>query len=115
VGYLILEMRERSGYGDSDRTYEFPARYLRQFDEALADGEAIALIYEPRREGGRRAYVAWTRVRQRPTRPAATGDYVAQFDGGLRSFDQPVPLALNGIPVEHRLRTLTPNEYGRAV
>ena len=115
MGYLILEMREGSGYGDSDRTYEFPARYLRQFDEALADGEAIALIYEPRREGGRRAYVAWTRVRQRPTRPTATGDYVAQFDGGLRSFDQPVPFALNGIPVEHRLRTLTPNEYGRAV
>jgi putative restriction endonuclease len=115
VGYLILEMREGSGYGDSDRTYEFPARYLRQFDEALADGEAIALIYEPRREGGRRAYVAWTRVRQRPARPEATGDYVAQFDGGLRSFDQPVPFALNGIPVEHRLRTLTPNGYGRAV
>ncbi|MCX5650818.1 MAG: HNH endonuclease [Planctomycetota bacterium] len=115
MGYLILEMREGSGYGDSDRKYEFPARYLRQFDEALADGEAVALIYEPRREGGRRAYVAWTRVRQRPTRPAATGDYVAQFDGGLRSFDQPVPFALNGIPVEHRLRPLSPNEYGRAV
>lgn len=115
MGYLILEMREGSGYGDSDRSYEFPARYLRQFDEALADGEAIALIYEPRREGGRRAYVAWTRLRQRPTRPTVTGDYVAQFDGGLRSFDQPVAFAMNGIPVEHRLRTLSPTEYGRAV
>jgi putative restriction endonuclease len=115
MGYLILEMREGSGYGDSDRTYEFPSRYLRQFDEAIADAGAIALIYEPRREGGRRAYVAWTRIQQRPTRSASTGDYVAQFDGGLRSFDQPVPFALNGVPVEHRLRSLMPSEYGRAV
>lgn len=115
MGYLILEMREGSGYGDSDRMYEFPARYLKQFDEALAGGEAIALIYEPRREGGRRAYVAWTRVRERPTRPIGVSDYVARFEGGLRSFDQPVPFALNGIPVEHRLRPLMPSEYGRAV
>jgi putative restriction endonuclease len=115
MGYLILEMREGSGYSDSERTYEFPARYLRQFNEALADGKAIALIYEPRREGGRRAYVAWARVRQPPSRPTATSDYVALFDGGLRSFDQPVPFALNGVPVEHRLRPLTPNEYGSAL
>lgn len=115
MSYLILEMREESGWGDSNIHYEFPARYLRQFEEAMAGGPAIALIYEPKRAGGRMAYVAWTRINRVPVRNAVTGAYTVDFDSGLRSFDQPVPFALNGIPVEHRLREVAPRDYGRAV
>ena len=57
MGYLILEIREGSGWGDSESHYEFPSRYLARFEEAQSDGDAVALIYEPRRKGGRMAFV----------------------------------------------------------
>jgi putative restriction endonuclease len=115
VGYLILEMREGSGWGDSESHYEFPARYLPRFEEALADGDAVALIYEPRREGGRMAFVAWTRVIERPTRSADGRNWIVRFEGGLRSFDRVVPFQIDGLPVEHRLREFPPERRGVAL
>jgi putative restriction endonuclease len=115
VGYLILEMREGSGWGDSESHYEFPVRYLARFEEALSDGEAVALIYEPRREGGRMAFVAWTRIVEAPTRSADGRNWVVRFEGGLRSFDRIVPLQINGIPVEHSLREVPVERRGVAL
>ncbi len=115
MGYLILEMREGSGWGDSASHYEFPSRYLARFEEALSDGNAVALIYEPRREGGRKAFVAWTRIVKHPTRSADGRNWLVHFDGGLRSFDRIVPMVINGQPVERRLRDVPPERRGVAV
>lgn len=111
MGYLVLEMREGSGWNDSEDHYEFPRRYLAEFEVALNDPPVIALIYEGRR-GGRQAFVAWTRINQQPRRSATSRDFIVDFDGGLRSFDQPVPFAQDGVPVEHALRDIAPRLRG---
>ncbi len=115
MGFLILEMREGSGWNDSADSYEFPVQYLPQFQAAMNEGTATALIYEPRREGGRQAFVAWTEVVEPPRRSGAANRYLVDFHGGLRSFDQTVPFTINGIPVEHRLRSIVPGQWGAAL
>ncbi len=111
----MLEMREGSGWNDSEDHYEFPRRYLAQFEKALEDGPAVALIYEPRREGGRRSFVAWTEIRTKPQPSPKAGDFFVPFQDGLRSFDQPVPLEIGGVAVEHRLRRIERRGWGAAL
>jgi putative restriction endonuclease len=109
-------MREGSGWNDSADSYEFPNKYLPQFRAAMNDaGTATALIYEPRREGGRQAFVAWTEVVGPPRKSGAANHYTIAFHGGLRSFDQPVSFTINGIPVEYRLRPVAPRQWGAAL
>ncbi len=106
-------MREGSGYADTAHSYEFPRNYLNVF-EGLVPGECVALIYEPRRNGGRRAYVAWATLASRPT-PQADGRYGVDLGPGLVSFDRPVPFEMEGMPVEHRLRDLDRRRWGAAL
>jgi len=108
-------MREGSGWGDSPDHYEFPSRYLGPLEQAQAQGPAIALIYEPRRQGGRQAFVAWTLLESQPVRATAPGVWKVAFSGGLRSFDSPVPFVINGQPVEHRLRDIERSRWGSAL
>ena len=115
MNYLIIEMREGSGWRDSQTQYEFPARYLRQFDAALSGGIATALVYEPKRDGGRRAFVAWTMFGDPPRRATGARAFTINFIGGLRSFTRPVPFSMNGVPAEWRLREFPPTHYGRAL
>jgi putative restriction endonuclease len=115
VACVILEMREGSGWGDSPDHYEFPARYLRPIEDAQAQGPTIAIIYEPRRQGGRQAFVAWTLLESKPIRATASGVWRIAFSGGLRSFDSPVPFVVNGQPVEYRLRTIERSRWGSAL
>lgn len=111
---LILESRERSGYADSEHSYEFPRQYLGRFELLDGAAECIALVYEPRREGGRQAFVAWTTLRERP-RQVATGMYHVDFAHELVSFDTPVPLQIDGVASEHRLRLIPRARWGSAL
>jgi putative restriction endonuclease len=117
VGFLILEMREGSGWNDSEKSYEFPRRYLAQFEQAMRDGSATAIIYEPRRQrgtvqDGRLAFVAWTVIAEPPRKIGGTNNFLVEFHGGLRSFDRPVPFKIDGVPVEHRLREIERRRWG---
>lgn len=115
VNCVILEMREGSGWSDSPDHYEFPARYLGAIEDAQSQGSTVALIYEPRREGGRQAFVAWTLLESKPTRTTTAGVWKIAFTGGLRSFDAPVPFLVNGQPAEHRLRSIARPRWGSAL
>lgn len=114
VDFVILEMREGSGYADSVHHYEFPARYLTVLD-GMVPGETSAIVYEPRRNGGRAAFVAWATIVDSPV-PLSSGMYGVSFGPvGLLSFDQPVPFATAGVPAEHRLRELERRHWGTAL
>lgn len=108
-------MREGSGWSDSEFHYEFPARYLSQFHDALATGAATVLVYEPRRNGGRRAFVAWSLLQSLPRRADDARNFTIDLIGGLRSFSRPVPFSTNGVPAEWRLRDVSPSRYGHAL
>ena len=101
--FIVLESREESGYADTDSGYEFPTKYQKCFYGVSRSQPICALIYEPRREGGRKAFVGWTEISDTPKRHQ-NGKWRVSFDGGIRSFDQVVPLVVNDTPVEHRLR-----------
>jgi hypothetical protein len=111
---LILESREGSGYADSERSYEFPKNYLARFDRLDGVTDCLALLYEPRREGGRQAFVAWTTLRERPGQVRA-GMYRVNFSHDLVSFDTPVPLQVDGLASEHRLRAVPRARWGIAL
>jgi len=113
VEFVILEMREGSGYADTAHRYEFPRRYLGVF-ERVVPGEGVALIYEPRMNGGRQAYVAWATITSHPKQEAG-GLYTVDLGQGLVSFDKPVPFAMGGSPIEHRLRSLERRQWGAAL
>lgn len=121
--YLVLESRPRSGYADTVNTYEFPARYLEHF-APLAAGEALwAVLYEPRRAGGRTAYVGWVVITGPPRRaPSADGRdlWQVRYATAIDPFPRLVPRLVNDEPVEAWLRpvplALHPHRLqGRAV
>lgn len=111
--FLILESREGSGYADSATEYVFPRRYLKEFSQ-VGQTEVVALMYEPKRQNGRRAFVAWALVTGEPIE-TAPGTFTVRLGDGLMSFNSPVPFVVNGSPVEHRLRSLSPTGYGSAL
>lgn len=113
MDFLILESREGSGYADSATVYEFPRRYLKEF-ERLSSSETVALIYEPKRQGGRQAFVGWALVTGTPVE-TEPGSFIVRLGAGIMSFNRPVPFAVGGSPVEHRLRALAPTGYGAAL
>lgn len=113
VDFFILEMREGSGYNDSSEAYEFPKQYVKVF-EGISPGSAVALIYEPRREGGREAFVSWGVLAGTPI-PTLDGKYQVHFDGGLIPFERPVPFATGGVPAEHRLRSIERRHWGASL
>lgn len=84
----VLDTRPGSGYLDSEERYHFPGRYLRHALDAL--GEWVVL-YEPRREGGRAAYVAVARLAEVIPDPSRPGFHFARLAERL-PFDMPVPL-----------------------
>jgi putative restriction endonuclease len=85
---VVLDTRPGSGYLDSADRYHFPGRYLKPALEAL--GQWVVL-YEPRREGGRAAYVAAARLAEVTPDPERPGHHFARLVERL-PFDAPVPL-----------------------
>jgi len=109
--FLILERREETGYADTDSGYEFPINYEKFFRGASRAQPICAIIYEPIRKGGRKAFVGWSEIVEAPTRNIQ-GRWHVSFDGSIRSFDQVVPFLVNDKPVEHRLRDVPPLRRG---
>lgn len=108
----VLDTRPGSGYLDSADRYHFPGRYLKPALDAL--GQWVVL-YEPRREGGRAAYVAAARLAEVMPDPARPGYHFARLAERL-PFDEPV--SLRG-PLGYReaaLRAVAdPKAVGRAL
>lgn len=125
---VILESFVGSSYDDSATSYEFPRRYLRQF-EPLAHGESmVAVIYEPRgvQGTGRMAYVGLVTLTEPPVLSIRRGSrdqplWVVRYSGRYREFDRVVPRTIGGEPVETWLREIPPGRprnvatFGRAV
>lgn len=56
----MLTQRAGSGYDDvREKRYHFPDKYLGTVRKGLGD---FFVYYEPRRQGGRSAYVGWGRA-----------------------------------------------------
>jgi len=111
--YLILDSwREDNPYGDTDETYVFPKTYLAKF-APLADGEPIlAIVYEPRRGGGKQQYVAWGLLGSPPTaRP--DGKWEVRYDDKLIPLPSPSSLiSKQGTAFELRLQAAPRQRWG---
>lgn len=108
----VLDSRPGSGYLDSTDRYHFPARYLRAALDAVGDW---VVLYEPRREGGRAAYVAVARLIKVEPDLGRAGHHFGFLTDHL-SFDAPVPLRGPDGYREALLRFVPdPNAVGRAV
>lgn len=84
----VLDTRPGSGYADTAERYQFPRRYL---EVALAAQGEWIVLYEPRREGGRAAYVAAARLAAVEPDATRAGHHVAILTDYL-PFDRAVPL-----------------------
>ena len=103
-------------YGDTPRSYQYPAQY-RRYLEPLATGEAtFAVIYEPRGRGatrGRQAYVGWAALKSPPLMSPEVGTrgerlWVVQYLDRMQEFPHPVPRDPFGEPLEGWLRDVEP-------
>ncbi|MFN0023205.1 MAG: HNH endonuclease, partial [Parvularculaceae bacterium] len=69
----IFTTKAESGYDDDRATrYHFPKQYLEKVAKTVGD---LALYYEPRRNGGRSAYIAFVRVDGITTDDQRSGHY----------------------------------------
>ena len=110
---VVLDTRPGSGYLDSEERYHFPGgRYLNHALSAL--GQWVVL-YEPRRGGGRAAYVAVARLTEVTPDPDLPGHHFARLVERL-PFDAPVPLRGPAGYREALLRAVEdPRAVGRAL
>ena len=109
----IFDTRSDTAYDDEiAERYHFPNRYLPKADKALNDW----IVYrEPRRGGGRMAYVAVARATQIAPDPSRENySYVIVRD--FQPFDVPVPLRGPTRCYETRLENLErPGQIGEAL
>jgi putative restriction endonuclease len=106
----ILDTKANSGYDDEImRRYHFPPQYRTVAEELVGDW----IVYrEPRRNGGRRAYIAVARVLGVHANPSRVGYSYAHI-GDYLPFDRPVPFAYNGTYAEGVLREINnPSRVG---
>jgi putative restriction endonuclease len=112
----VFTHRQRSGYRDLPyRRYHFPRSYLNAVRQAVGDW---ILYYEPRREGGREAYVAVARVTGIDPDPERADHFYAWIEDYL-GFDAPVPFREGGTVHEAALRKVDGSTnrgaFGRSV
>lgn len=113
---LVLTHKASSGYDDvPEERYHFPATYRRLLEGS--QGEWF-VYYEPRREGGREAYVALARLGEvRPDESLPDHFYIGVSD--YEEFAQPVPWREAGTVWESALQktdgTTNKGQFGRAV
>ncbi|CAM3499268.1 HNH endonuclease [Deinococcus saxicola] len=116
---VVLTIRgSDNAYGDDDDGYVYPERY-REALSPLETGEAmLALIYEPRRGGGRQAYVAWALLSAPPEPAGKTTkgqrQWRVRYDGGLIPLPHPVAQEEKEQVFETFLRTIPREERGPA-
>ncbi|GAA5513100.1 hypothetical protein Dcar01_01826 [Deinococcus carri] len=109
---ILSSRREDNPYGDTDETYVFPRSYLPRFEPLTRGEPMLALIYEPRRGGGRQEYVAWGMLAGAPV-PRTDGQYEVRYDGKLVPLPRPCPLTdATGRPFEVRLQVAPRRRWG---
>ena len=109
----VFDTRPLTEYDDDiGRRYHFPNRYLAEAERTKNDW----IVYrEPRRGGGRQAYVAVARVTRIEPDPSDPGSSYARVSDYLE-FDQPVPLHSGVQYYETRLNLLPdPSRIGAAL
>lgn len=98
----VLTTKAGSGYDDDRWTrYHFPKQYLDKVAKLVGD---IAVYYEPRRNGGRSAYIGFVRVDAVTEDSQRLDHYYAHVSQYL-DFDNPVPFRTNGKLFERRLES----------
>lgn len=98
----IFTTKVDSGY-DDDRTtrYHFPKQYLERALQTVGD---LVIYYEPRRNGGRSAYIAVVQVESIEPDPTTVGHSYARVSAYL-DFDSPVPFRNSDGLFEKRLQS----------
>jgi putative restriction endonuclease len=111
----VFDVKPGSGYDDDIvRRYQFPGRsnYLNAARNAIGDW---VLYREPRRNGGRQAYIAAARVISVEPDLENANYYYANVASYLE-FPTPVPFEVNGRYAEAPLRAIAePNRVGMAL
>jgi putative restriction endonuclease len=99
----IFDTKSNSGYDDEIMyRYHFPLQYRKVAEQLVGDW----IVYrEPRRNGGRRAYVAIAKVLRVDPDPELTGHFYAYVGDYLR-FNRPVSFARDGTYAEAALREI---------
>ena len=101
----VFDVKPGSGYDDDiTRRYHFPGRshYLEAARNAVGDW---VVFREPRRNGGRRAYIATARVTRVEPDPDKANHFFAYVADYL-AFSRPVPFVLDGEYAETALRSV---------
>jgi putative restriction endonuclease len=105
--------KPESAYADTATSYEFPAQYLKWFEQ-LARGEPmIAIIYEPYSRGaGRQAFVGWASISSPPKRSVRNTEtgrplWEVAYDDRVHEFAMPVRRDIAGEPIEGWLRVVS--------
>lgn len=84
----VFDTRPGSGYQDSVGFYEFPKRYVPQASQAVGDW---LVYYQPKRGGGRSAYIGVARLLENPathgTCDPADGPATASADATGSTLD----------------------------
>lgn len=98
----IFTTKADSGY-DDDRTtrYHFPKQYLERALQTVGD---LVIYYEPRRNGGRSAYIAVVQVDSITPDNSRPGYSYANVSAYL-DFDQPVPFRSADALYERKLQS----------
>lgn len=112
----VFDLKPGSGYDDEIITgrYQFPARrdYLSAAQDAIGDW---ALLREPQRNRGRRAYIAVARVLRVERDPLHVNRFYAHLTEPLE-FATPVPLQRDGRYMEAVARAVgDPSRVGQAL
>ncbi|HEV7372623.1 HNH endonuclease [Arenibaculum sp.] len=108
----VFDTKPGSGYDDSTERYHFPRSYLGHARACVGDW---VILREPRRNGGRRAYVAAARVERIDPDPDRAGHSYAILRDYL-PFDVPVPFRSPDGHREAILRAVPdPTQVGRAL
>jgi len=115
--FLILESRPDTHYGDQINGYEFPRRYLRQFEEATPTTTLVAIIYEPSRGGGSKSYVGWTTISSKPysvdnSKSGKGGLLFVRYDRPIEYFEHPVFRLQGGVALESWLNEFPKTAWG---
>lgn len=109
----VFDTKSNSGYDDDiTRQYHFPQRYLPIAAATVGDW----IVYrEPQRNGGRRAYIATSRVDDVQPDVVRSDHYYA-FVSSYLPFDRPVLFVANGRYAETPLRELgDPTRVGASI
>ena len=98
----VLTTKAGSNYDDvREERYHFPQNYLARVQQMIGD---YFIYYEPRRNGGRSAYIATGRIASVDKDAARERHYYARISDFI-DFDEPVPFRLGGKLLESGLQS----------